>query len=183
MRISGGKARGVALRVDKKAAHRPAMDRLRQAVFSSMGSAVEGARVADLFAGTGSYGLEALSRGAKRATFVEQNRRATAMIRENVLIVGKSMRAELVTSIVTADVLKWIPDENRYDLLFVDPPYDAIEHQLPRLFALFDKALADDGLIVFEAPGRIEPIAPGWTLRKRLGKGIDQPTACLIDRA
>src|SRR5690606_5932533 len=110
MRISGGKARGVTLTVDQKSVHRPAMDRLRQAVFSSLGDTVMDARVCDLFAGTGSYGLEALSRGARHATFVEQNRRAIAMIETNAAIVAKSMQEKLNTSIISSDATKWRPN-------------------------------------------------------------------------
>ncbi len=183
MRISGGKARGVTLRVDKKAVHRPAMDKLRQGIFSSIGRRIENARVCDLFAGTGAYGLEALSRGAQHATFVELNRRATTMISSNIAIVAKSMQEKLDTKIVTSDALRWTPPAERYDIIFVDPPYELIAKIENRLFEIFDQTLAPNGLIVFETPGQIEPTAPGWTLRKRLGKGIDQPTACLIERA
>ena len=184
MRISGGKARGVALRVDKKATHRPAMDRLRQSVFSSLGAAVDGARVLDLYAGTGSYGLEALSRGAAHATFVEQNKRAVAMIRDNLAIVAKSMQApRLDAELVAADATRWGPGPARFDLIFVDPPYDQIEAHLSSLFALFEQALALEGLVIFECPGQLEPRSPGWKLRKRLGKGFDQPTACGLERA
>lgn len=180
MRISGGKARGVTLRVDKKAVHRPAMDKLRQSIFSSLGPSIEGARIADLFAGTGSYGLEALSRGAAHATFVELNRRATAMISDNIAIVAKSMQEKLDTSLITGDVTKLPPPATPFDILFVDPPYDAIETLTPKLHTLFDTLLSPDGLVVFECPGRFDPSGPTWTLRKRLGKGTDQPTACLL---
>ncbi len=185
MRISGGKARGVTLRVDQKAVHRPAMDKLRQSIFSSITAWTDGARVLDLFAGTGSYGLEALSRGAAHCTFVELNRRATAMIQANADIVAKSMQEKLDTQIATADATKWqLPARAApFDLIFVDPPYEAIETLTPKLFPLFDQVLAHDGLVVFEAPGHYEPAAESWTLKKRLGKGRDQPTACLLRRA
>ncbi|MDQ8204130.1 RsmD family RNA methyltransferase [Pelagicoccus sp. SDUM812003] len=184
MRISGGKARGVTLRVDKKAVHRPAMDKLRQGIFSSIGPLVDGARVCDLFAGTGSYGLEALSRGASHCTFVELNRRATSMISQNISIVAKSMQEKLDTRIVIGDVTKFAnPDApTPFDFIFVDPPYEAMESLTPKLFPIFDQLLAEDGLVIFECPGRFEPAAPGWRPRKRLGKGLDQPTACLLLR-
>src|SRR5690606_39181856 len=124
--------------VDRKATHRPAMDRLRQGVFSSIGAAVEGAAVCDLFAGTGSYGLEALSRGAARATFVELNRGAVAMIRDNLAIVAKSMQAPaLEAEVVAADATRWSPEGARFDLIFADPPYEKIGEFAPALFALF----------------------------------------------
>jgi 16S rRNA (guanine966-N2)-methyltransferase len=184
MRISGGKARGVTLRVDPKTVHRPAMDKLRQSVFSSAAAWVSEARVLDLFAGTGSYGLEALSRGAAHCTFVELNRRATSMIKANREIVAKSMREKLDTHIVVGDAIKFQlpPKAEPFDLIFADPPYDQLEPLSTRLFPIFDRMLAHDGLVVFEAPGRFEPAASGWTLKKRLGKGADQPTACLLRR-
>lgn len=184
MRISGGKARGVTLRVDPKAVHRPAMDKLRQSIFSSAAAWVESARVLDLFAGTGSYGLEALSRGSSHCTFVELNRRATSMIKVNTDIVAKSMRQKLDTQLVASDATKFqLPAGTPpFDLIFVDPPYEQLEQLTPKLFPVFKQVLAHDGLVVFEAPGQFEPAAEGWTLKKRLGKGIDQPTACLLRR-
>ena len=184
MRISGGKARGVELRISKSAVHRPAMDRLRQGIFSSLGQAIERARVCDLFAGTGSYGLEALSRGADSASFVEKNRQACFMIQENLRIVAKSMGAERLEAIVLpGDAIKAKSLENNsFDLLFVDPPYDRIESIQSTLFATFDRLLAENGAIVFEMPGRFEFDPVGWNLEKRLGKGKDQPTACFYSR-
>lgn len=182
MRISGGKARGVTLRIDKKAVHRPAMDKLRQSIFSSLSFRIEDARVLDLFAGTGSYGLEALSRGASHATFVELNKRAVSMIRDNAAIVAKSMQEKLDTTLIPSDVTKFTPPAARFDLIFIDPPYDQIESLTPKLFPLLDQALTPDGTVIFECPGRYAPSAMGWRLRKRLGKGSDQPTACLLER-
>ena len=84
MRITSGLARGILLDVPRTDAVRPATDAARQAIFSSLGSAVEGASVLDLFAGTGSYGLEAASRGAAAATFAETDRLALAALRRNI---------------------------------------------------------------------------------------------------
>ena len=160
------------------------MDKLRQSIFSSASAWVGGQSTLDLFAGTGSYGLEALSRGAKHATFVELNKRATTMIHDNIQIVAKSMQEKLDTTIAATDATKWLPpNQAPFDLIFVDPPYDQIETLTPKLFPLFGRTLAPDGLVVFECPGRFEPKAEGWTLKKRLGKGLDQPTACLLRRA
>jgi len=184
MRISGGAARGVTLKVSKNAVHRPAMDRVRQGVFSSLGDRIAGAQVCDLFAGTGSYGLEALSRGAAACDFVEINKRAGAMIRDNLAVVAKSMgTTRLSARIHPSDALKWIPDTPQaYNLVFCDPPYDWIEKCAVALFQQFDRLLAVDGLALFEAPGELEPAAPGWLLRKRLGKGRNQPTVCFYER-
>src|ERR1041384_1110867 len=91
MRISGGAARGIPLTVPKGDAVRPATDGMRQAVFSSLGARVVGARFLDLFAGSGAYGLEALSRGAAGGIFVEQNAKAAACVRQNIAAVCKSL--------------------------------------------------------------------------------------------
>src|SRR5690242_14529688 len=91
MRISGGAARGVPLLVPKGDAVRPATDGMRQAVFSSLGARVAGARFLDLFAGSGAYGLEALSRGAAGGVFVEQNAKAAACVKKNIETVCKSL--------------------------------------------------------------------------------------------
>src|SRR5208282_5848139 len=106
VRISGGLARGIELSVPKGDAVRPATDAMRQAVFSSLGDRVVGARFADLFAGSGAYGLEAFSRGASGGTFVERNAKAAACLRKNIAAVCRSMGrngAELLA--VEADAL------------------------------------------------------------------------------
>ena len=185
MRISGGKARGVELRVSKKSVHRPAMDRLRQGIFSSLGQTIVDARVCDLYAGTGSYGLEALSRGSGSCCFIELSRNACTVIKNNLRIVAKSMgEPTLIAKVIQGDAVKTVGQigEN-YDIIFVDPPYDTITHSAPKLFDALDHALSDDGLVVFEMPGNLEIIPGGWILKKRLGKGNNQPTACLYKRA
>ena len=185
MRISGGKARGVELSISKSAVHRPAMDRLRQGIFSSLGQTIDEARVCDLFAGTGSYGLEALSRGAVSTDFVEKNRQACAMIKENIRIVAKSMGVpHLETLVQPGDAIKanGLVDQ-RYDLIFADPPYDIIETIQSTLFTTFDRLLTETGIVVFEMSGRLDLEPPGWVLKKRIGKGKDQATACIYRRA
>src|SRR4051794_29287469 len=94
MRISGGRARGIPLLAPKGDAVRPATDGMRQSVFSSLGDRVVDARFLDLFAGSGAYGLEALSRGAATGVFVEQNAKAAACIERNIAAVCKSLGRE-----------------------------------------------------------------------------------------
>lgn len=143
------------------------------------------ARVCDLYAGTGSYGLEALSRGCNSCCFIELNRNACTMIKDNLGIVAKSMgEPSLIAKVIQGDAVKTVGqmDEN-YDIVFVDPPYDTIAHSAPKLFAALDHVLSDIGLVVFEMPGNLEIVPEGWILKKRLGKGNNQPTACLYKRA
>ena len=94
MRISGGLARGIPLLAPRGDAVRPATDSLRQAVFSSLGERVAGARFLDLFAGTGAYGLEAISRGAAGGVFVEKDARAAACVRRSSCGSSKQRRAD-----------------------------------------------------------------------------------------
>jgi 16S rRNA (guanine966-N2)-methyltransferase len=187
MRISGGTARGAVLTVPKGDAVRPATDGMRQAVFSSLAPRLEGARFADLFAGSGGYGLEAWSRGAAGGVFVEQNAKAAACIRQNMTTVAKSARREAgELRLVVGDALAWRPAEGeaRPELVFVDPPYPIITEIAPRLFAglLEATAAGDDPIVVFEYPGEIELAPEGWTLVKRIGRGARQPTAGFFRR-
>jgi 16S rRNA (guanine966-N2)-methyltransferase len=179
MRISGGQARGIPLAVPKGDAVRPATDGMRQAAFSSLAGVVPGARFLDLFAGSGAYGLEALSRGAAGGVFVEKNAKAAACLRQNLAAVGKSLGLESsVADIFQADALTGAWGEALPDLVFIDPPYEIIPAVAPQLFDRLGEWLAakPDAIVVFEMPGELELAPPGWTLLKRLGKGVRQPT-------
>src|ERR1041384_6862076 len=109
MRISGGAARGIPLVVPKGDAVRPATDGMRQAVFSSLGARVVDARFLDLFAGSGAYGLEALSRGAAGGIFVEQNAKAAACVRANITAVCKSLRRDARDLVVLQADARTVP--------------------------------------------------------------------------
>src|SRR5256885_127116 len=125
MRVVGGRLRGRALAAPKSQAIRPTVDRLREALFNILvhayGDPISGARVLDLFAGTGALGLEALSRGAAFALFVDDGAEARALLRENVAALGLGG----VTRIFRRDATKLgeahpVPP---FDLAFADPPY------------------------------------------------------------
>lgn len=120
MRVISGSAGGLALSVPDKVA-RPTMDKVRGAIFSSLGDAVPSARVLDLFAGSGSLGIEALSRGAESAVFVDTDRHATECILRNL----RKCRLQ-AASVQTMDVSRFIKTyahPGAYDLIFADPPY------------------------------------------------------------
>ena len=186
MRVTGGRARGIPLRVPARGGIRPAMDSLRERVFSSLGPGVEGSTVLDLFAGTGAYGLEALSRGALSAVFVERDRAALGCLKENLAAVEKSLgRPPGGGRIVPSDVLKWRPGpEETFDLIFADPPFGELDLLLGPLFALLARSgiAGPDSRLVLEVPGHREPAAAGWRMERRIGKGRDQPTCCLFRR-
>jgi len=184
MRISGGQARGITLRVPKGDTVRPATDGMRQAVFSSLAPRLVGARVLDLFAGSGSYGLEALSRGAAFACFVEEDHKATLCLETNLGAVAKSIgrKASECGRILRLDALQAPLDNTDADLVFIDPPYDLIEEKAPALFERLRLALKPqfDPLLVFEMPGEQELKPVGWECIKRIGKGRRQPSACFF---
>ncbi len=180
MRISGGVARGITLAVPKGDVVRPATDGMRQAVFSSLGARVVDAWFLDLFAGSGAYGLEAMSRGAAGGTFVEQNAKALDCVRRNIAAVARSLgRDSENVTVMQADARSVPTGSVRVpDLVFVDPPYEIIEAVAPTLFARLTGLLASkpEALVVFEYPGELDLAPAGWRLRKRLGKGARQPT-------
>ncbi|NBB78058.1 MAG: 16S rRNA (guanine(966)-N(2))-methyltransferase RsmD [Verrucomicrobia bacterium] len=186
MRITGGKARGIPLKAPKGDATRPATDRLREAIFSSLGPGVESCVVADLFAGTGSYGLEALSRGAHSATFFENDRTALACLRENVKNAQRSLQADPSTArIVTQDVFSLTANQPAFDLIFLDPPYATITNDLGRIFETVIAPMAlREARIVVELPGNLSPEIDGWQILRRIGKsGRDKPTALIYQQS
>lgn len=124
MRITGGEFGGINLKVPKSDAIRPTQDRVREAVFSMLQSEIPGCDFLDLFAGTGSAGLEALSRGAASATFVERDARHIACLNENIAKVLKSARSQAAT-VVRADAYRYIASYAGagFSVVFADPPY------------------------------------------------------------
>jgi 16S rRNA (guanine966-N2)-methyltransferase len=185
MRISGGIARGVPLVVPKGDQVRPATDGMRQAVFSSLGARNLGAVFWDLFAGSGAYGLESLSRGAAGGVFVERSNKAANCIKRNLAAVSQSIGRDLASALLLqTDVLSWtMPGGNEAaDLIFVDPPYELISEVAPVLFPRLTQALAlkPDALVLFEMPGDLELAPEGWSCIKRLGKGAHQPTVAFF---
>jgi 16S rRNA (guanine966-N2)-methyltransferase len=161
LRVIAGSAGGLLLQSPKRHPLRPTQYRIRQVVFSSLAGRVPGARALDLFAGTGSYGIEALSRGAASAVFVEQNEEAVECIRANL------RHCRLTGEIVREDVAAYLhrPPGPGFDLVFADPPY------LKTRGCLADDPLPDtirphlaaDGLLVWEhfAGNRPEGLT-GW---------------------
>lgn len=186
MRITGGLARGIPLGLPKGDTVRPATDAMRQAVFSSIAGRVEGARFWDFFAGSGAYGLEALSRGALGGVFVERDARTVAYIHRNIAAVSRSLGREPAgLQVITGDATSVTPPGAAPDLVFIDPPYEMIPEVAPRLFARLDQGLVAqaDPVVLFEMPGEYELAPPGWVCVRRLGKGTRQPTVAIFRKA
>ena len=186
MRITGGKARGITLKAPKGESTRPAPDRMREAVFSRRGSSIVDCKVADLFAGTGSYGLETLSRGAASATFVENDRAALACLKQNIHAVLRSCNLDAsIASISSQDVYTLRPCGAGFELSFLDPPYATIATGLARIFeSAVEPLAADAARALVELPGNLNPEIAGWELTRRIGKaGKDKPTVAIFERA
>lgn len=177
MRVVAGTAGGIRL-TSPRSDLRPTMDRVKAAIFSSLAERVPGASVLDLFAGTGALGIEALSRGAARATFVDHDAKAIAAIEENL------RKTHQRGQVVRADMATWLkrPGPTPFDLIFADPPYaaggDAADHaafllthdRLPGL-------LAADGLFVIEqSAGHRLPDADHWEAIRSKAYGASQVT-------
>ena len=177
MRIITGSAGGIPIAVPRTVI-RPTADRVREAVFSILGSRAEGAAVLDLFAGSGSYGLECLSRGARRAVFVDSDRSSVAVISQNLA------KARLSGGMVAgAPVESWLKRAaERFDLIFADPPYAKVRGdrdwtavllgsvQLPAL-------VAPGGLFILESfakGGQVLPPEAPWQVadERRYGDSL-----------
>ena len=125
MRITGGEFGGRNLKVPKSDAIRPTQDRVREALFNIIQFEVAGCDFLDLFAGSGAVGLEALSRGAKSATFVERERRHLAVLKENLSLLGSPSPSTFSSFVVAADCYRWIASYSGpgFTIGFADPPY------------------------------------------------------------
>jgi 16S rRNA (guanine966-N2)-methyltransferase len=157
VRIVAGSRRGHRIAAPTGTATRPTSDRVRENAFNLIGP-VDGATVLDLFAGSGAMGLEALSRGAQSAVFVEASRDACRVINANL------DKLRLDGTVLCADVLRTLATErNRYDLVLVDPPYDFDGHD--RLAPYLARVLGDDGLLVYETSAKTQPEINGLEVR------------------
>lgn len=147
LRIIGGKWKGHRLRVPSSKATRPTPDAVRETLFNWLGSSVVGARVVDLFAGTGSLGFEALSRGAAHATFVERNRHSVSMLRKAC---QKFDLDATEASVISANSIGWLrANTNKWDIVFVDPPFDRTELYQRVLAELLDQ-LSPESIVYLE---------------------------------
>lgn len=152
LRIIAGKYGGRMIAAPDGRTTHPMGDRVRSALFNIIGDETDGARVLDAFAGTGSLGLETLSRGARHVTFVERDRVAQAILAENVASLG----VEDQTKIVRAPLASWIStqsENDKFDLIFADPPYH--DEQFSTVLKLFG-LLKPNGLMVLSHSGRRE---------------------------
>jgi len=150
-RIITGSARGTHLFVPKGENTRPTSDRAKEALFSKIGHRIIDAEVLDLFAGTGQIGLEALSRGAKKAVFVERHREALTAIRQNIERTRFSDQAVVIPGDVYRVTSRLVSDQARFDFIYCDPPWSFESEHMSSLFPALIKLSKPDGLIVLES--------------------------------
>ena len=158
MRIIAGSRKGARIFAPKGLETRPTGDRVREAVFNLVGP-VDGAEVLDLYAGSGAMGLEALSRGAGRVTFVESDREAADTILRNLdklQLEGAVVLREDAGRRLATDAA----GGRRYDLVLIDPPYSMLARTLPTLATYLPAVVAENGIAVVESDARDEPDLP-----------------------
>lgn len=170
MRVITGTARGRKLREPASMDIRPTTDMVKESVFNIIQFRVDGARVLDLFAGTGQMGIEALSRGAREAVFVDMSQDALKIVRENLKICGLEDKAR----VVRGDSIAYLRSGEKFDIVYIDPPYAADLLEKAVNFATGFDILNENGIIICES--RTDKAVPdaareGYTRREyRYGK-------------
>lgn len=145
MRVITGTARGRRLKTPENYDIRPTTDNVKESIFNIIQFDIEGRRVLDLFAGTGQLGIECLSRGAAEAVFVDESSAAVKIVKENLKICGLS------AAVMQCDAISFLRGCGKFDLIFIDPPYDSdIYNEVLKTINSVD-ILSDGGIIICEA--------------------------------
>jgi len=178
MRVIGGKYRRRTLRTLHGMALRPTSDRLRETLFDILGASVEGARFVDIYAGTGAVGIEALSRGAAEAVFIENHRPAVDLIRQNLLTLNIDAEATITAADAHAGLARLAARGFVADFIFLDPPYEqASEYDRILNFLGASSMLAASGIVIAEHARR-HPLAETF-LRLTRVRVVEQGDAAL----
>lgn len=186
MRITGGAARGIVLDVPQKGEVRPATDFTRERIFNCIGPAIQDAVVLDCFAGTGAYGLEALSRNAKTCVFLEQDSQVISSLKANCEKVCKSAQKSFneTVKIVNTDVFNFkLNSLLTIDYLFFDPPYRFWEEETGKIFRFFDDIAqhSPEAVLALEYPSQFawpcnsqwQPVYPVKPSKKKNAPAIN----------
>jgi 16S rRNA (guanine966-N2)-methyltransferase len=179
MRIIAGERRGHKFDGPKGGGTRPTSDLVRESIFNILGGSVEGVLVVDLFAGTGALGLEALSRGAERAVFVEKNPENVALIHRNI----GTLRYEDRAHVLPSDAYRWAraftPIDDQPLVVLIDPPYREFEARASRVTRLLDdlvQKLSAESVVVVESSKTLDeailPDADRWDVRRYGGTQV-----------
>ena len=177
MRVIAGTFKGRVLKAPSWEGLRPTSDKLRETLFNILAPRIAGARVLDGYAGTGAVGIEACSRGAASVSFIETNARATALIDENLALCGVREGYTIHRGDV-ASVLQRMPADAQFDLVLLDPPYDA--DTVPQALEAAAIRLAPGGLVVLERASRRDPEIPSVLTRTRDVRSGDSTLTFLI---
>ena len=178
MRVIAGSHRGRRLSGPRGISLRPTSDKVREALFSILGARVPGSRFLDLYAGTGAVGIEALSRGARLATFVESDLKAVQIMRKNLATCGMLDQAELRVSLTHTFLRQPQSWNGPYDVVFADPPYADREAAELVLGSWHLGVLAPEAVMVIEQDARIQ--LPAETDRARLIRRYDYGDTALF---
>ena len=176
MRVITGAARGRRLKTPENYDIRPTTDNVKEAVFNIIQFDIEGRRVLDLFAGTGQLGIECLSRGAASAVFVDKDRSAVQIVKDNL------KACSLKATVLQSDAISFLQHCGKFDIIFVDPPYDAgLYESVLETINLVD-ILSDGGIIICEA--RRERQLPDMTApyRKRKEYNYGKVKICIYTK-
>lgn len=158
MRVIAGSAKGKKLYAPKGMDTRPTSDRVKEAIFNIIGNKVTNANVLDLFAGTGSLGIEALSRGAKFAYFVDVRREAIDLVKRNLTETGFLDAAVVITSEADRALRRLSKYADKFDLIFLDPPYGiSVSYLDAIMFMLASDMLNAEGLLILEHSAKTGP--------------------------
>lgn len=181
MRVTGGEAKGGRLRTLRGADTRPTADQVRKAIFDILGPHIDGTRVLDLFAGSGALGIEALSRGAREAVFVESSREACSQILQNLLATG--LRPKGVVR--RADAERWVTRKagEPFDLAFLDPPYARGIGFVARILGKLGSGgwIRTGGTVVVESAAGTLDVPPGFRQTRVRRFGRTQITVAVRD--
>lgn len=184
-RIIAGAAGGTVLRASHSGT-RPTSDRVREALFSALESAFEfeGARVLDLYAGSGALGFEALSRGAESVTLVERNRAVCRIAQRNAAAVRAAIGEDATVAVVESAVRSWLGQaRGEYDLVFLDPPYDLANADCEADLALLEPQLSKGALVVVERSARSGDLVLPQRLRLWRRRDYGDTALHFIERA
>jgi 16S rRNA (guanine966-N2)-methyltransferase len=158
MRIIGGRAKGLTLHAPRGLFVRPTSDRVKESIFNIL-SSLDGRSFLDLYAGSGSVGLEALSRGASRVVFVEKNRSCVDAVRRNLVLVRSGLSCEVIGTSVEQGVRKLQCRGESFDIVFADPPYE--KGYVEKTMGLLRKGsllARDNGVFVLQHSAREKPV-------------------------
>lgn len=169
IRITGGKYLGRKLTTPETTLTKPTMDRVREGVFSALQFDIYGKDVLDLFAGSGSYGFESLSRGAKSAHFVDDSLEAVKCLKENI----KMLSLHDIAVVNQSDYISYLKSTNhKFDIIFVDPPYKAYSYNEIVELILSNNVLNEKGILVLESENDLDIDETNFSKVKKYKYGL-----------